>query len=564
MNMFADERLDLDAMLWLIPDALKPHSTSEQIGTFLRDALALGPLDREQVLAEIAKATGKPIGLLRKELRELEKAAAAQAKLDQVAASGGGRDVELAEDEIATAVWRDRFNGGDRKAEKADEKADPHLVYTAASFYAYAKTHWRLLDDAVLARALIERSDKLFPDLPNRSRVVAGAQAQLRARAAKGDFFDLRGEARPLINVRNGVLVVKPDGTVALRPHRTADAMLFCLPVNYNPAAECPQFDRMLTDITAPVDAQGKLIEQPDDEELAEAAELRRHIEELIGYTLYSRRFVKAFTIWYGEGDNGKTTLLTILSALVGQSAVANMRLHTLEQNRFALGHLPGKLLLVDDDVKKGAKLPDGLIKQISERKLITAETKGKDPFEFIIRAFVMLLCNSLPELDDGGRAIASRAHLVPFRRSFAPEEQDRHLAARIIADELAGVLDVALAGLRRVLERQGFNEPAACRELKAEWLGSTHTVLDWVEDRCELVEDGLTAVAVLKADYDAWCIKNTKQRVAPSPQWLSKKIIEQTRSGNQLKVDHHKGTGGTRMLAGIKLLPVPAKPENE
>ena len=35
MNMFADERLDLDAMLWLIPDVRKPHSTNEQINEFL-------------------------------------------------------------------------------------------------------------------------------------------------------------------------------------------------------------------------------------------------------------------------------------------------------------------------------------------------------------------------------------------------------------------------------------------------------------------------------------------------------------------------------------------------
>ena len=493
----------------------------------------------------VAKATGRPINSLRKALGKQEKAAP-QATPDE----------DLVEDQIATKAWKERFNTG--------EKAGDRLVYTAGSFYAYTGTHWRMLDDAVLDRTLITISDELFEELPGRSRVVAGAHAQLRARAAKTDFFDLRGEGKPLINCANGTLVVGDDGSVTLREHRTADALLYGLPVAYDPGATCPEFDRMLAGITAPVDEQGKLIEQPSAKQLAEAAEQRRHLEELMGYAIYGRRPLKAFTIWHGAGDNGKSTLFRIWSEVVGQPAVASLRIHKIEENRFVLSHLPAKLLLVDDDVKKGVKLPDGLLKQISERKLITTETKGGAHFEFVARVFVALLCNTLPELDDGGRAIASRAHLVPFRRSFAPEEQDRHLAARIIADELAGVLDVALAGLRRVLERQGFNEPAACRELKAEWLGSTHTVLDWVEDRCELVEDGLTAVAVLKADYDAWCIKNTKQRVAPSPQWLSKKIIEQTRSGNQLKVDHHKGTGGTRMLAGIKLLPVPAKPENE
>lgn len=537
--MSAPERdFTAEELAFLIPASLGPKSTNDEVNALLRNVATVDLLDREKLVTAIAKATERKVETLRKALAKFEKIADAIAKAEKQAEQARDSEDE-AEDKIAGKAWRKHFRQG------------AYLVYTAGGFYAYNGRCWRALDDAVLDRTVINVSDELYPALPGRSRVVAGVRAQLRARSAKTDFFSLRGEAAPLINCANGTLEVGADGSVTLRPHRPEDAIMFALSVAYDPEAACPEFDAMLAGITAPVDEHGAVLASPSAEELAEAAELQRHVTEIMGYGLYARRFLKAFTIWHGAGDNGKSTLFRIWTALVGQPAVASMRLHTLEQNRFALGHLPGKLLLADDDAKKGAKLPDGLIKQISERKLITAETKGKDPFEFVARVFVALLCNSLPELDDTGRAIASRAYLVPFRRSFAPEEQDRHLAERIIADELPGVLNRLLAGLRRVIERQGFDEPEACRELKGEWIGSGQSVTQWLDAGYQ-VGTGQMAVADLRADYDQWCSRNARHRAAPSTRWLSERIIAHFRSGTERPVDYHRGAGGKRALAGI------------
>jgi hypothetical protein len=48
--------------------------------------------------------------------------------------------------------------------------------------------------------------------------------------------------------------------------------------------------------------------------------------------------------------------------------------LEDLDKNRFAMGSLFGKLLFVDDDVRAGARLPDGVLKTISEAKEVTGE----------------------------------------------------------------------------------------------------------------------------------------------------------------------------------------------
>jgi phage/plasmid-associated DNA primase len=57
-----------------------------------------------------------------------------------------------------------------------------------------------------------------------------------------------------------------------------------------------------------------------------------------------------------------------------------------LEKNRFAMGSLFGKLLFIDDDVRAGARLPEGILKTISEAKEVTGELKYKQPFNFVVR----------------------------------------------------------------------------------------------------------------------------------------------------------------------------------
>ena len=86
---------------------------------------------------------------------------------------------------------------------------------------------------------------------------------------------------------------------------------------------------------------------------------------------------------------------------LLGQAQVQAQRVEELEKNRFAMGSLLGKLLYLDDDVRAGARLPDGILKTISEAKEVTGENKYKPQFNFVVRTVPLLLCNNVPSLAD-------------------------------------------------------------------------------------------------------------------------------------------------------------------
>src|ERR1700745_2629909 len=87
------------------------------------------------------------------------------------------------------------------------------------------------------------------------------------------------------------------------------------------------------------------------------------------------------------RGDNGKTKLMHTVMQLLGPALVHAQRVEDLDKSRFAMGSLYGKFLFVDDDVRAEARLPDGILKTISEGKQVTGELKFGSVFNFVVRA---------------------------------------------------------------------------------------------------------------------------------------------------------------------------------
>src|SRR5690606_3911712 len=101
-----------------------------------------------------------------------------------------------------------------------------------------------------------------------------------------------------------------------------------------------------------------------------------------------------------------------------------------------------------------GTRLPDGLLKKLSEQKLMTGERKHGGTFEFQSSVVPVFLCNNPPNVADLSGGLRRRANVIPFRRVFKPEEQNPELFRTILSSELPGVLNRALEGLRELRNR--------------------------------------------------------------------------------------------------------------
>ena len=244
-------------------------------------------------------------------------------------------------------------------------------------------------------------------------------------------------------------------------------------------------------------------------------------MNELMGYAIQLRRDIPLIVLMIGSGSNGKTSLVRVLTELVGTDLVHSGRVDELEGSRFAIGDLFGKLVFVDDDVRAGAKLPDGVLKKISEAKLLTGENKFKPAFSFVNRAFPILLCNNLPSLADLSPGMMRRLHVLPFDRTFAEAEIDRHLFDRIIKNELSGVLNRALEGWKRLKQRKAFQTSKDMNHARHNLLVNANPLKGFIDERCE--DDPKSKVPFQKF-YDAFL------------EWAAKAAIRWSRSNPLLK----------------------------
>jgi putative DNA primase/helicase len=270
--------------------------------------------------------------------------------------------------------------------------------------------------------------------------------------------------------------------------------MRHVLPVDYDPSAECSQYDRALRQIFRDVEKPQTII---------------NFLNELIGYIIQPRRHYPLILIFLGRGNNGKTSIIGLLRCLLGTGQTYSGRVDDFEKDKFAIGSLFGKFLFIDDDIKAGTKLPDGTLKKISEEKILTGERKFKDSFEFKCRATPILLCNNIPSLADLSYGMMRRLKVVPFARIFREDETDRQLFERIAANELSGVLNRALAGFKRLQTKSRFTRSIDMRNAREELVAQANPLQGFIKEWCKKAGDATIRLDEFYRRYKVWADDN-------------------------------------------------------
>lgn len=125
------------------------------------------------------------------------------------------------------------------------------------------------------------------------------------------------------------------------------------------------------------------------------------------------------FHIFYddGVGGTGKSTLLEVLTMIVGKQYVSNILLDQFG-NRFMFGNMLGKYLNIGDDNGKNDELQNvGTLKSIVTGNRVTIDRKFMQPIECKIFAKQLFATNILPYIDftDGG--IMRRLNIVKMNK---------------------------------------------------------------------------------------------------------------------------------------------------
>jgi P4 family phage/plasmid primase-like protien len=284
------------------------------------------------------------------------------------------------------------------------------------------------------------------------------------------------------INVRNGRLEWR---TKRLHPHTPDVFEVVQLPVIYAPDAGSPVFDTYLKTTLV--------------------ADVIPLVEEIMGYDLIPDTRHEKGIMFTGEGENGKSVLLDTIKALLGAENVSNVALHDLEENRFRVAELFGKLANIFADLDARALRSSSMFKTLVTGDPITAERKFGQPFTFSNYARLLFSANRLPPSSDRTHAFYRRWLIVPFEQTFTGKAADKKLRAKLQA-ELSGILNRALAGLHRLFEQDAFTEPQAVKDALAAYQRENDTVAAFTAECVKEEPLGKVLKQYFYKVYRTWC----------------------------------------------------------
>lgn len=417
------------------------------------------------------------------------------------------------------------------------------IMNNNGQFWLYDGKYWQPVIKDYVGKIITEELDAMRArnaEIEIKENTIVNDAVSIigRLSSTKDDALGLRKKPAPVLNCLNGELWLDKvtDGVVELKPHSPESHLIMLTNVKYDPEAKCPRYEKALAETF-------KNYKDKDD--------IIRHFYEFVGYILHPDKRPAHWFLLRGPGSDGKTTQMKIISALLGDAVVPD----SIERYRtgafsdsHATSELVGKLLVYDDDLNKNTVLPDGILKKLSEDGELTANPKGYQPFKFAKVCTVVMCCNGLPKTKDISRGFRRRAMVIPFDRGFTSAEIDNSLADYIIHNELSGVLNKAIEGLKRLKKRGYFQEPVSCVQAKERWLDGANPVSAFVRD-CVEVTNWNTDYVLLPEMYNAFITYCHDQNYA---KLLSKNEFSSTM--DELGLPASKNSTHSKKFVGVKL----------
>jgi len=238
-------------------------------------------------------------------------------------------------------------------------------------------------------------------------------------------------------------------------------------------------------------------------------------LRQATGYFLLDSCRYETFFYLYGpSGRNGKTVYLNILSALIGTHNISHVPLEGLAPNAsFATWPLAESKVNICGDMPTNVRdmgQLEGRFKDLVSGAHFEYERKNKDKFSVPCRARFIFAGNNLPKFVDRSDALWERMRIIHFPNQIPRSERDPHLADRIIATELPGILNWALDGLTEIIKFNAIPDNPESSEIKEKLRKATDHLSEFLSLKF-IPGDNQHRIqaSVLREEYNEWAAEN-------------------------------------------------------
>lgn len=330
-----------------------------------------------------------------------------------------------------------------------------------------------------------------------------------------------------LIGFENGVLDIT---TGEFDIHRHEQLLTSIVPYDYKPDAQCPTWLQFLDDV---------LFEQDVD-----------FIQEMVGYCFYRKNIHAILVLLLGFGRNGKTTFINTVTRLLGEDNVEHIPLQLLCKDMVAKARIYNKMANLCSDLPSDSIRNTSVIKELTGGDYTYARQLYKDGFNFISYCKMIFAGNILPDCKDKTFAMKERFAVIEFVNTFPRDDPKTNpYLLDTLTEELSGIFNWALIGLKRLLENKKFSAYRDLEDVSKYHADQTDPVVMFIARFIRGDTENKIKKDVVYQTYRRYCIDELKAPTLASNHFS-------TEFANKIPTDINLSSGqskGDRVWVGIQ-----------
>lgn len=214
---------------------------------------------------------------------------------------------------------------------------------------------------------------------------------------------------------------------------------------------------------------------------------------QIIGLCMIRDMPVQKMFILLGKGQDGKSTFINLIGAILGKTNYAKIMPQTLARENFAACDLFNKLANLPGDVPGSAYKDTAILKQLTGNDDIRADRKHLGSLTFSSYATMVAACNKLPKTNDDSDGFIRRQAIIRFKNQIPLEKIDNTIDEKIRnpqGDFLISLINVAMKSIEELIIMRKNNYKnlmveGSINKIREEYLLNENPIQAFIENYC-------------------------------------------------------------------------------
>lgn len=312
-----------------------------------------------------------------------------------------------------------------------------------------------------------------------------------------------------LLNASNGIIDLR---TGELHPHDPAKFLTKKMPTAYRPDAKCPTWDNSLGIIFA---------DDPNRTDYFPDTNLIEFIQRFFGYAMTGMMTESIMPIFWGDGSNGKSTVINTIVKTVGREYFLEAPASLLVRNLMKtdkdreIAMLKGKRIVVCNESDERDKIDETLIKKLTSTEWLTGKKIYRDYESFRPTQKIIMCTNNQPKIHGSDNGIWRRLALVPFNARFWNSSSETGMAHLRGDKDLDTKLESEREGILRWIvdgavawAKDGLKTPESVLKETMKYRAENDSVGKFIDERIHVSDQNHIGVPFshLYSEYVKWC----------------------------------------------------------